>query len=464
VPQRLEARIGEPGQVPANEVVLGLTNKWLPNQKLPNDAPVLTLSELPNGYSRLLITGDNSNSMAKAMNALGRPQLIKTFSGQQIVLSSPLPVNANTVNTGKRKKGLYTLVDLGHQEDITVAGAFHQEAALVIPRPPNYKIGDSSYIELHFRHSKLLDPKKSAVTVYINDIPIRSSALLAENAEKGILKVPIPASELNKASWRVRFGFYHDLGIIDCSKRYDEVAWSVIEKETTILLAHGGIERVPSLEDFPNNFFEELNEIVNLTMLLPEKPSQEELSAALKLAYFIGQHNNSKIVWQVQTMSTFDAKKAPGTVIALGRNNDASQWSAMKQYLPVSPEGNGSYHIAPWLEVMSAAMSTFDIYQVGKIADDRLLYAFMYSSPNRMNNLLNFALANGSALNGQITLVDAQGNHTAFKQQPNASGKSSFEWLTTLFSGSGVIGTYVAVFSAVLVATLALMFFMRKRP
>jgi hypothetical protein len=149
----------------------------------------------------------------------------------------------------------------------------------------------------------------------------------------------------------------------------------------------------------------------------------------------------------------------------LGRNDDASQWSALKPYLPASPEGNGSYHIAPWLEVMSNTMNMFDIYQVAKIADEKLLYAFMYSNPNRMNALLNFALVNGSALNGQLTLVDAQGNHTSFKQPANASAKNSFDWLSTLISGAGgVAGTYIAVFAAVLVATLALMLFMRKRP
>lgn len=465
IPQRLEARIGEPGQVPANEVVFGLTSQRLPGQNLPQEASVLTLSSLPNGYSRLYINGENSQNIAKAANALRRPQLVKTFSGQQIAFASPLPADINTANIGKKKKGLYTLVDLGHQEDITVAGAFHQEAVIVIPRPPNYKVGDSSYIELHFRHSKILDPKKSAVTVYINNIPIRSSALLAENAEKGTLRVPIPASELNKASWQVRFGFYHDLGIIDCSKRYDEVAWSVIEKTTTIFLDQGGIERIPALEDFPNSFFEESDGTVKLTMLLPEKPSQEELSSALKLAYFIGQHNNSKIVWQVQTITAFDAKKAPGTVIALGSNNDASQWSALKKYLPVSPEGNGNYQIASWLEVMSAGLNRFDMYQVAKITDEKLLYAFMYSNPNRMNTLLNFALLNGSALNGQLTLVDAQGNHTSFKQPASVSAKNSFDWLSSIVSGAGgVVGTYVAVFAAVLIATAALLFFMRKRP
>lgn len=466
VPQRIEVRLGEPGQVPANEVVLGPISKWFPTQKTPNGVPILTLSKLPNGYSRLLITGENSSSIATAMDALSRPEVVKTFFGQQLVLSSPLPPNSvSTPSIVKGKKGRYTLTDLGYEDDVTAAGAFHQEIVLNVPRPPNYAVGDGSYIELHFRHSQILDPKKSAATIYVNDIPIRTTALITENAENGILKAPIPASELNKPYWRVRFGFYHDLGIIDCSKSYDEVAWSVIEKETTIFLEPGKIEHVPALEDFPNNFPVSSNGTVNLTMLLPEKPSQAELSEAFKLAYYIGQQNKSKIIWQVQSISSFDPEKTLGTVIALGRNDDASQWSALRKYLAIFPVGNWNFHVASWLEAMPAAMNTFDICQIGKISNERLLYAFMYASPDRLNNILNYALFNGSFLAGQLTLVDAQGNHASFNQpSSNTLEKSNFEWLNNLLSGGNrVVGTYLAAFVAVIVATLALLFFMRKR-
>lgn len=462
IPQRLEVRLGEPGQVPANEVVLGLTSKWQANQSFPPKTAVLTLDSLPTGFYRLLITGDDSASVAKAMDALSRPQLVKSFYGQQMVLSTNLP--ADKQRAGKKANGVYTLTDLGYQQDITAAGAFHQEAIINVPRPSNYKAGEGSYVELHFRHAKILDPKKSAVTVYINDTPLRSAALLPENAEHGVLKVPIPLSELNKPSWRVRFSFYHDLGIIDCSKRYDDVAWSVVEKDTKIVLEPGSIERIPNLEDFPNNFYTNANGSIDLTMLLPDNPSQEELSAAFRLAYYIGQQNKSKIVWHVQTVSSFDERKAPGTIIALGRNNDAKQWSALKKYLPVSPDQNGGYQVADWLEVMPASLTSYDIYQIGKIDNDKLLYAFMYNSPERLTSFLNFSLLNGNVLSGQLTLVDAQGNHTAFAQKTAPVGSGTLAWLKNLWSNTNTVSyTYIAVFIAVLAATGALLLFMRKR-
>lgn len=461
IPQRLEVRLGEPGQVTANEVVLGLTSKWQANQSFPPKTAVLTLDHLPTGFYRLLITGDDSASLAKAVEALSRPQLVKSFFGQQMPLSTNLPIDKPS---RKKDNGVYTLTDLGYQQDITAAGAFHQEAIINVPRPSNYKAGEGSYVELHFRHSKILDPKKSAVTVYINDTPVRSAALLPENAESGVLKVPIPLSELNKPSWRVRFSFYHDLGIIDCSKRYDDVAWSVVEKDTKIALEQGSVERIPNLEDFPNNLYT-ANGIIELTMLLPDNPSQEELGAAFKLAYFIGQQNKSKIVWHVQTASSFDERKALGTIIALGKNNDAKQWSGLKKYLPVSPDQNGGYQVADWLEVMPASLNSYDIFQIGKRDNGEPLYAFMYNSPERLTSFLNFNLLNGNVLSGQLMLVDEQGNHTAFLQKTSGAGSGTLAWLKNLWSNTNTVSyTYIAVFVAVLAATGALLLFMRKRP
>ena len=464
-PQRLEVRFGEPGQVPANEVVFGSPAKWFPNQPLSGKAPVLTLQDI-NGYSRLVITGDNSDVFASAVEALSRPKLVESFFGQQqVTLPTSLKAETPIANTNVNK-GKYTLADLGYQDDVTVSGAFHQSMLLNVPRPADYNVGSGSYIELHFRHSKILDSKKSAVTVYVNDIPLRAAPLLAENADGGILKVPIPASELNKPSWQVRFGFYHDLGIIDCSKSYDDVAWSVVQKDTAVVLEKGRYERYPSLEDFPNNLTSQPNGAMNVTMLLPDNPSQEELTAALKLAYFVGQQNKGKISWQVQTNSSFDLKKSKGTVIALGRNNDAGQWSSLKKFLAVTPEQDNSYALAPWVEALPSTMRAFDIFQISKMNNGQLLYAFMYSDPARLDKLLQFMLINGNALKGQLTLVNAQGVHTSFISPEAAkSGDSGIiEWVASLLPSVGNTGTiYLMIFVTVLASTAAIMIFIRRR-
>lgn len=464
-PQRLDVLFGDPaGQPGANEVVFASIDKWFPALGGNGGQPFLSLQE-SNGFNRLVIAAQNSEGFNRAVSLLGRPKLVQSFVGQQLTLPTSLSAESPATVSSNAQKGKYTLTDLGYQDDIAVEGAFHQSAVLNVPRPPNYKVGNGSYVELHFRHSKILDPKKSAVTVYVNEIPIRSAALTPENAERGVLKVPIPESELNKSFWRVRFGFYHDLGIIDCSKRYDDVAWSVVEKGTSVVLEKGQYERYPALEDFPNNFTSLSTGAIPLTLVLNDNPTAEEVTAAFKMAYFIGQQNRSKISWQVQFASSIDLKKAEGTVIVLGKNSGAKQWDTFKKYLAVLPLENASYQTASWLEVLPETLSAFDIFQINKLDNGHLLYSVMYASPARLDKLFQLMMTKGSSLSGQVTLVDVQGLHKTFisPQAANNSG-ISMEWLSGIWSVIGGTATvYLMIFITVLAATVALMVFVRKR-
>lgn len=462
-PQRLEVRLGQPEQTLGDQVVFTLAKTDPSNVVAPNSS-MLTLSELSNGFNRLTINGYNSSSIAKAVDILGRQQYIKTVSGNQLVLDDSLVLD-NMQPASNKTHGKYTLSDLGYTDDVQVAGAFHQSAWVTVPRPPNFKAGDGSYIELHFRHSKVLDPKKSAVTIYINDIPIRAETLTIENSERGILRAPIPVSQLNKPNWLVRFGFYHDLGIVDCSKRYDEVAWSVVEKSTYVYLAPGTHERYPNLADFPNNFYVNSKGTINITMMLPEQLTIADVNAAFKLAYFIGQQKQMNITWQVVSPSSFSLKNSKENIIVLGSNGDIEFWELLKNNLAIYPQNDGKFHIAPWLEVLSTGLNQFDIYQLSRIDEQQMLYAFMYTDPNRMMKLLDLALVQGSPLSGQVALVDAQGHNIVYQQPESITSNSSFSWFDELISGNiGVGSIYLLVFAAVLVTTLIMLYVMRNRP
>ena len=480
-PKRLQVRVGVPEQVEANEIVFGKTSELLPElaeagQSVSADVPVLVLRHLPNERTRLLIAADDSKAFAKAVMALGRPQIVKTFISDQVVLSSPLafPPTGVLAELFKDKRQTFTLANFGYAEDIPVTGAFHQEAFIDIPRPPNYRTGDGSYIELHFRHSRILDPRKSAITVYINGIPIRATALTPENADGGVLRAPIPASELNRPSWRVSFGFYHDLGIIDCSKRYDEVAWSVIEKETTVHLNTGKVAYTPVWDSFPNDFYVGGSGRVELTMLLAmENPAQSDFTTAFILAYYIGVHNGNDILWRAKKSADgFDAESAPGTTIALGRNSDAGRWGPLEKYLPVYPQANG-YRVAEGLEVVPDVLKDFDVYQIGRVAEGKWLYAFMFKHNSRLNDLLALALAlrgDEIPLRGQVSLVDEKGKVTSFlgkapePGQEEAAGSPGLASVLDRLGGpDGTAAMYILVLAAVLAVTILVTFLVRKK-
>lgn len=482
-PKRIQVRVGEPGQVEANEIVIGRTSDLLPEleeelgQPISPDVPVLALRELPNGFTRLIVAANESKALAKAVDALSRPQLVRTFIGDLAVLSSPLADAPPGMLAAlfRDKRQLFSLKDFGYNEDIPVTGAFHQEAFIDVPRPPNYRAGDGSYIELRFRHSRILDPKKSAVTIYINDIPIRACALATENADSGVLRAPIPPSELSRFFWRVRFGFYHDLGIVDCSKRYDEVAWSVIEKETTVNLSPGKLPYIPVWENFAYDLPIAQSGRIELTMLLAEdNPSQSDFTTAFILSYLVGARNNNSLRWRVRTNpGDFDAETAPGTIIALGKNSGGNAWGSLSKYLRVYPLKEG-FHVESGLDIQQNVLNDFSVCQISPVNGGKWLYSFMYKYNGRMNDLFAYSLRGNIPLSGQLSLVDEKGRATSLLGQVSLAGdesensnppsRSFFERLGGLFGGADrTIAIYMIVLGAVLLLTILFTFLARRR-
>lgn len=468
LPDRLEVRTDRPAPSGANEIVLGKTDDWFPDvaKTVSPDVPVLTFQPLPDGHSRLYITANDSPAFFKALTALKNPQLVNTFTDGRVVLSAPLSTKnseAGAPYTGD--KTIFTLDDLGYTDDIAVTGAFHQEAYAVLPRPANYRAGEGSYIEFHFRHSQTLEPRKSAVTVYIDDIPMRAAPLLPQNADGGVLNVPIPASELNKPWWTVRFAFYHDLGVVDCSKRYDEAAWSVVEKSTALHLKPGAIPYLPTWDCFPGDFLPGADGHVDLTLLLKDRPGPSDLNSAAMLAWYVGSANGSDIRWHVQRSGTFDAKAARGTIVALGSRDDPAIWKPLENALPVCPV-DGGYRIAPGLNLVPETLKNFDICEIGRVGDakaDKRVYAFLLAPDSR---LLTTRPLGDLHLSGQISLTGTNGLVTAIqrpaveKKTPGgADDKSSTSWLSRIYdivrnAPKSATAVYLYVLGAVALLTL----------
>ena len=482
-PENLEVYVGAPGRTDANEILFGKTSVLLPDAAkilgcpISADVPTLSLQTLPNGRARLVIAADDSKAFAKALAALSRPRMARAVTGRLAVLTAPLaeePSSApDDLFCGKRR--FYTLADYGYATDIPVPGAFHRDAYIDLRRPPNCRVGDGSYFELRFRHSRILDPKKSAVTIFINDIPIRAAALREDNADGGVLRAPIPASELNRSLWRVRMGFYHDLGIVDCSKRYDEVAWSVIERETCVYLGPGNVGYEPVWENFPSDLAVGPGGATDLTVFFTMgKPTPRDLRSAFVLAYYAGVRNRGGFRWRaVSNPNGFNPEEADGTVFALGRNGDASGWSVLAKYLPICPEGGG-YNVSRNLGMAADMPSDFDVYEIARVNDSKWLYAFMFKTNERMDDMLADSLRNRFPLSGQISLTDDRGKATSFRGDAShaerkkglrdAKRLSPLERVGWHFGGmSRAEVVYGLVLCVVALGTLAITFFTRRR-
>lgn len=454
-----EARLEQPDAV-LDTNVIRLGGQVEADVNFSGDTAFLKLFPSLNGHYNLSVGGNNENGAKLGVNALCNNKFVRTLSGSETQFSLPVQAEKLSGKKGLDSKGIYTLSDIGYNDDILAAGAFHQEAEIFIPKPSNYDIEEGSYVELHFRHAKILDRKKSAVTVYVNDIPIRSEVLTAENADGGILKAELPVLPANQQGWRVRFAFYHDLGIIDCSKRYDDVAWSVIEKETSIYLAVSSHSRQESLADFPGYFNTDSNGDIVLTMWLSQTPDNDELTAAAQLAYWIGQNNTGNIVWKVQLGPQAVISNDSGTVITTGQNRVLTDKRTIGDSLPVTVNADGTIKTSEWLSIATDAIDRKNIFQVARKGDN-VIYAFTYANIENMKSFMRLAFINGTSLNGQVALIDANGQTLTFAEEVKHQD-AGLSKIFRNFSGNR-LGSYLAVIAVVVCGTLIMMWYSKRR-
>ena len=135
----------------------------------------------------------------------------------------------------------------------------------------------------------------------------------------------------------------------------------------------------------------------------------------------------------------------------------------MQDVLPGAPE-QGGYKTADWIDAAKSGLSVFDICEIGRTKNDKLVYAFLYSTPERLNQLIDHTLSAGNSLSGQVSLVDAQGQVSSFTQPVHSAKGSVLSWFHKVFSGTNnTAGVYAAIVAVVTIATGLLLFFMRKR-
>ncbi|MFZ5642073.1 MAG: cellulose biosynthesis cyclic di-GMP-binding regulatory protein BcsB [Bacillota bacterium] len=411
-------KIGNHTKDRGNKLIIGAADRWpdLSGSEKPDGSGLLMLLK-PKGSEkgyRLYVSGDGPEGMQKAEEALTSPNIVSQLEELSVAISERPASRPAKLKKGKH--GTYTLEDLGYQ-DIVLPGAFHQRTSVVFRRPLRQKIG-SSYVEAHFRHSVALNGKKSALTVYINGRPMASTALDASNEKNGVIRVEIPSDELNKPEWMVEFAFYHDIGEVDCSKRYDEVAWSVIEKETFLHLADGEMEDQPTLAYFPYFGFPGKQAEHRAIMWLSAAPGEEELTLAAIIAARVGQNNRDNVDWQVimGDISAEEERLRDVPVIIIGQQQD-ERFASLKGVLPVWPGGQSGYEAVRDLSINPAALEGSAVIEVSDSPWGNVLYTVIGWDKASLEMAGTILAGPGrfEQSDPQVCLVSRNGNILTFK-------------------------------------------------
>ncbi len=357
------------------------------------------------GGSKLSIAGTDATSLDNIRKTLARPEMVAQMEGTQAAIVGAPAASAEELGS---KLGRFTLQDLG-TPNMTLAGIYHQRTIFTVKRPLVTNLGKESYIRLKFRHSASLQPRRSILSVSMNGLPVGSVRLDKENTAGGYLVARLPVTELAKNSWNFEFAAYHDLELVDCSKIYDDIAWTVIDGASEFVLETGKLPGRPYLENFPYLTSQDGKPAAPATMRLSAKPSDQELTTAAIAAARAGQSNRYPIAWNVKLGADGGAD---GSGVMLGYYNEVDRFSGLKDLL-VRPEGGDNFKLSERVQVLKSALAGGTLFQAIPAPGGKggVLYVVLASDEEAMKRAGN-VLADpkrAEELTGEACLLTRQG-------------------------------------------------------
>jgi len=404
---------------PSGEALLISSNpawsKFTPQGLDKNVGALVNFSATGNpGGSSLLVTGGGPAGLHSADGALAQNEMTAQMGGTSAVITTP-PVEAAIPPT--TRLGSFTFTDLGLPA-IHLAGAFHQRTSLTIRRPLRCDLGRESYIKLKFRHSASMNPLRSLITIFLNGIPIGSAKLEPENANDGIIRARIPVEELAKNFWVIDIACFHDLGAADCSKSYDDVAWTVIEGESTFELVNGNLIGRPYLESFPYLIPSDGRVPKSVDFGFSASPSDEELTLAAIVAGRAAQTNLININWTTRTGEVSSVLQG-GVVV--GYYSEIQRLATIKKELLVCPVAPGKFQINNKIQLMPDTLKGGAVIQAvaAPKSNTGVLYVIL-AEDNDALNMVSQILSDpnkADTIGGQVCVITKDGRVIPLKIQ-----------------------------------------------
>ncbi|WPC43606.1 cellulose biosynthesis cyclic di-GMP-binding regulatory protein BcsB [Clostridium sp. JS66] len=378
------------------------------NIKLSNDEGYLSIKSENNSTYNTLVTGENDIGLNKAVDFISNNNLLNQVISNSIKVNSKLSDNKSIqdINEG----GIYKFSDFGYT-DINLKGAFHQKVDLSFVQPKGIQNLKGSYIELKFRHSKVLDSDRSSITVYINGMAVNSAKLTVANAEDGTLKINIPESALSLPEIKVSIECYNYLGKIDCSKDYYDSAWTVINSDSKVCLLKGETSIQPNLQKFPFFYTKYSSTKEQVAIGMGEPSNELDLKASSMIATRIGQNTGEVFNWDVlgnDGKLTNEQKKM--NMVFLGSYRNAKIPESVKNELTVVPLESGNLDIKKGIDLVPEVLRDKVLFQVVRSPWDtsKRVYVILYDNDANLQ-LLNSVLNDRnvlSKLDGQVAVLD----------------------------------------------------------
>jgi hypothetical protein len=258
----------------------------LNNRAIPETDGVIELFPSPwqVGKAVLFVTGLTDDAVNNAGIALGSPEHFPGISGQAVLVEDVLPRLTST----RQEASDITLTDLGYKDQV-VQGIGRKDIFYYFDLPLSWNLTEDANVRLSFSHSRLLDPRKSSLTLFFNDTPIASTPLDDSNAINGELVGKLSANGARpglKNSLLVQI----EEDVTDrCIIPETSQAWVTVSANSSLNLAHSvsDIKSLFNLDNYPQQFITDPS-LNNVIISLPERPNAVEHTLALQTASYLG--------------------------------------------------------------------------------------------------------------------------------------------------------------------------------
>lgn len=290
----------------------------------------------------MVLTGVDESGVQAAGHVLADSSTYSLLSGQLGVVVDAASREAEPCVPGM----VITFEELGYV-DITARGTHDQTINFVIPLPMAWIVDTEGILSLHFAHSELLNPKQSSVNILVNDTPVGSIALTAENAADGNAVIRLPARLFrvgdNKLTILANMNLPEDYqDRLRCWDDYDDEAWLVVYADSQINLPPGPGEVSVDLSDYPYNFLG-LSDLSDVAFVLPDKPNETIGLAVAQISARLGRFVDGEAIYPlvVDAASSSAIKDEAPYQILIGRPLDNIAIQRLNDILPL-PYKSGS--------------------------------------------------------------------------------------------------------------------------
>jgi hypothetical protein len=359
-------------------------------------------------YYRTIISGKDNSGIDKASDFISNDKIIKQIKQNNLVVNSNLKQKYNKFS--QNKKGLYKFSDFGYS-DVNLAGAFHQKTSFIFSQIGGIKALPGSYINLKFKHSKILIPDKSLLTVYIDGKLAGNSKLSDSNSDNGSLKLRIPDSALKNSIIKVDIDVYNYIGKVDCSKDYSDSAWTYINSDSQVCFIPGKYGIQPSLENFPYVSKYGGQKPDGILMSFDKNIDSDKLNTAVLIAGRIGQNLGKVMDFSVtkETTNLPDDYKNRD-MIFIGRFKDINFPDKLKKILPIYPDASGNSKVKNEINEVPETLKNKTVVQVVRSPWNfyKSVYVVMYDNKSNLKAFNTLLKDRGKLDNigGQVSVID----------------------------------------------------------